>query len=601
MSSTKPTEVHAPVHSKMENIPISSIAPSETNPRKKFNEAALAELAESVRTKGVLQPVLVRPYPWRWGVHVGQIHHKGEFQVVELKGKGPSLVRRYSGPVFADEKAAEKEAELRQGKLPKFELVAGERRLRASKIAGLSSIPAVVSELDDTAALEVQIVENLQRADLEPLEEAEGYQVLIAKHGYSVDHLAETLKKSRSYVYAMLKLCGLPKAAQEALETGLIPKSTAELIARLPNDKLREKFAAEVLKPDWDKSLMSLRRAKEIQERSYMVELKGSPFPQQDRDLLPEAGACGDCPKLSGNNRDLFPDGRADMCTDPQCYGQKKSAHFRRLKERAEQAGLEVLDAKTSNKLFSNYTDSLQGGDYLDLAEVCHRDKAKKPRLYKQLLEGSDLKPVIAFDRKGKERKLVPRPAAEKFLKEKHKIDLGHAALGSQSSQSRYAAEDKKRREVAAIRALARNKIAAAVGAYKWKADLKTLRLLIPSLLNAESWHCEGFVPASLPKGVQSAGVRGAQVLNWMHAQVAGAKAEAEIVAMGFGVVAFACLESWASGYEHDKGQRAFVEKLLGMVGLKLEAVVNEARLELAGAGPSKAKKKPAAKGKVKK
>jgi ParB/RepB/Spo0J family partition protein len=126
-------------------------------------------------------------------------------------------VTRFSGPVFSIQAAAEKEAQARQAKLPRFELVAGERRYRASKIAGLESIPAVISELDDIAALEVQIVENLQRADLEPLEEAIGYQVLISEHAYSVEHLAEKLKKSRAYVYAMLKLVGLPKVAKEAL------------------------------------------------------------------------------------------------------------------------------------------------------------------------------------------------------------------------------------------------------------------------------------------------------------------------------------------------------------------------------------------------
>jgi ParB/RepB/Spo0J family partition protein len=589
-STTTVRLVQAPVHTKMEMIAVSSIAPSETNPRKRFNEAALAELAESVRTKGVLQPVLVRPFPWRWSWEAGAIHHKGEFQVVQLKGKGPELLTRYSGPIFSIQEAAEKEAAARQAKLPEFELVAGERRYRAAKIAGLAAIPALISDLDDKAALEVQIIENLQREDLEPLEEAVGYQVLISEHKYSVDHLAETLKKSRSYVYAMLKLCGLPKAAKVALEEGLIPKSTAELIARLPNDKLREKFAAEVLKPEWDESLMSLRKAKDLQERSYMVELKGAPFPQQDADLLPAAGPCATCPKLAGNARDLFPDGRSDMCTDPACFGQKKTAHFKRLKERAEAQGLEVLDMKASNKLFSSWSSSLQTGDYLDLAEVCHRDKKKKPRSYKQLLEGSDIKPVIAFDRKGKERKLVPRPAAEKFLKEQHKIELGYVDRGN--NQARYEAEERKRRELTAIRMLARNKIAEAVRAYKWKCDITTLRLLVPNLLHSSSYHLEGLAAARLPKGVQkSRAVSGDQVMNWLAAEMLGAKAESDIVAVGLQITVFSFLQSWAQGYEHNKTDRAFVERVLRSIGLQLETVVNEARLELAGAGATKVKR----------
>lgn len=589
MGSSKEVDVQVSVHSKMENIPIALIVPSETNPRKRFSEAALAELAQSVKEKGVLQPVLVRPYPWRWGWQAA-FNRKGVFQVVQWKGRiGPNLVTRYSGPEFATEKAAAAESEARQAKQAKFELVAGERRYRASKMAGLSSIPAVISELDDIAALEVQIVENLQRADLEPLEEAIGYQVLISEHKYSVDHLAEKLKKSRAYVYAMLKLCGLPKAAKEALEAGLIPKSTAELIARLPNEKLREKYAGEVLKPDWDKSMMSLRRAKELQERSYMVQLKGAPFPQQDPELLPAAGPCGSCPKLSGNDRDLFPDGRSDMCTDPACFGQKKAAHFRRLKERAEAQGLQVLDVKASSRLFSNYSDDLQAGEYLDLAEVCYRDKAKKPRSYRRLLEGSDIKPVIAFDRKGKERKLVSRPAAAAYLKEKHKIELGQIQSGR--DPGRWEAEERKRKELVAIRLLARNKMAAAVRKHKWKADLKTLRLLIPALLGCEVYGFEGF--SALPKS------EGRYIEKWIGSELASVKSEAEVIATAFSVVCFGSMQSWGSGYEHDKSDRAVVESILKLIGLKLDNVVNEARLELAKSAPSKAKKKQPAKKRV--
>lgn len=591
MGSSKQPDVQVSVQSKMENIPIAWIAPSETNPRKRFNEAALAELAQSVKEKGVLQPVLVRPYPWRWGWQAA-FNRKGVFQVVQWKGRiGPNLVTRYSGPEFATEKAAAAESEARQAKQAKFELVAGERRYRASKIAGLESIPAVISELDDIAALEVQIVENLQRADLEPLEEAIGYQVLISEHKYSVDHLAEKLKKSRAYVYAMLKLCGLPKAAKEALEAGLIPKSTAELIARLPNEKLREKYAGEVLKPEWDKSMMSLRKAKELQERSYMIQLKGSPFPQQDPELLPAAGPCGTCPKLSGNDRDLFPDGRSDMCTDPACFAQKKAAHFRRLKELAEAQGLQVLDAKASNKLFSSWTDSLQTSEYLDLAEVCYRDKAKKPRSYRQLLEGSDIKPVVAFDRKGKQRKLVPRPAAATYLKEKHKVELGQIQSGSGRDSGRWEAEERRRKEVVAIRLLARNKIAAAVRKHRWKADLKTLRLLIPALLGCEIYGFEGF--SALPKS------EGRQIEKWIGAEVASVKSEAEVVAIAFSVLCFGSLQQWGSGYSHGNSDVVIVDTILKSIGLKLEDIVNEARLELAKSAPSKAKKKQSAKKRV--
>jgi hypothetical protein len=373
----------------------------------------------------------------------------------------------------------------------------------------------------------------------------------------------------------------------------LIPKSTAELIARLPNAKLREKYAGEVLKPEWDKSMMSLRRAKEIQERSYMVQLKGAPFPQQDPELLPAAGPCGTCPKLTGNDRDLFPDGRSDMCTDPACFGQKKTAHFKRLKERAEAQGLQVLDAKTCNKLFSAWSDSLNTSEYLDLAEVCHRDKAKKPRSYKQLLAGSEIKPVIAFDRKGRERRLVPRPAAEKYLKDKHKIELGYAS--SNHSNAQYQAEERRRLEQHKIRSLARIKITAGIRQHKWKLDLKTLQLLIPALLDSEAYHLEGLVPKEVPKTGAGAGPgTRTSALDWIRKQVMSVKADAELVGVAFQVATFAGLHPWVNGYKADGG--GLVDKILDVVGLKLKQVENQARLELAESAPSKDKKKRPAK-----
>ncbi len=175
---------------------VDALAPGGTNPRRSFDKVALEELTASVREHGVLQPVLVRPWP---------------------PGK----------------------------KLPKgidaaqWEIVAGERRWRAAKAAGLEEIPALVRELTDTEVLEIQVVENLQRTDLHPLEEAEGYRRLVAAD-YDVAMIAEKIGRSARYVYDRLALLSLTKDAQKAFLAGEFTPGHAVILARLsPEDQAR--------------------------------------------------------------------------------------------------------------------------------------------------------------------------------------------------------------------------------------------------------------------------------------------------------------------------------------------------------------------------
>lgn len=166
-------------------IPLSAIALSKTNPRKHFDQGALDELTDSVRKHGVLQPVLVRRTK------------------VQTSANGPV-----------------------------FELVAGERRYRAAKAAGHEQIPAVVRDLDDIEVLEIQVIENLQRTDLHPLEEADGYNQLMRK-GYDVAKIAERTGRSVKYVYDRVKLLQLTKKAQSLFLEGRFTPGHAILLARL--------------------------------------------------------------------------------------------------------------------------------------------------------------------------------------------------------------------------------------------------------------------------------------------------------------------------------------------------------------------------------
>ncbi|MEZ6022735.1 MAG: ParB/RepB/Spo0J family partition protein [Hyphomonadaceae bacterium] len=167
---TQPTAIDAGPRS----IPIDLVQRNPSQPRKHFDEGDLTELAGSIRTHGVLQPILVRPIPGG-----------------------------------------------------KFEIVAGERRWRAAQRAGLHQIPAVVRELNEVEVLEIAIVENVQRTDLNPIEEAQGFQALIDRFGRTQEEIAEAVGKSRPHIANMLRLLKLPEDLQEMVRDGRLSSGHA--------------------------------------------------------------------------------------------------------------------------------------------------------------------------------------------------------------------------------------------------------------------------------------------------------------------------------------------------------------------------------------
>jgi ParB family chromosome partitioning protein len=271
----------------MQDIPLAHIQESKTNPRRQFDESKLAELAENIRLHGVLQPVLVRPLP--------------------------------------------------DGEEGFFELVAGARRYRASKLAGRETIPATIRELTDTQCLELQLIENLQRADVHELDEARGYAALmqLQPDNYTVERLAEKIGRSEKYVYARLRLTHLVEEVQQAFYVGKLTVAHAIEIARLqPNDQRRAlaecfpqyRTTAAVLK-DKKAEAVTVRSLREWIEREIHLDITNAPFDAQDENLLPVAGSCAACPKRTGNNPLLFPEVRQkSICTDRSCYRAKVEA-----------------------------------------------------------------------------------------------------------------------------------------------------------------------------------------------------------------------------------------------------------------------------------
>ena len=219
-----PTVQKLPAEGEQRLVGIAEIKASRGNPRRAFREEELAELADSIRQRGIVQPILVRPDP--------------------DAGTG-------------------------------YEIVAGERRWRAAQRAGLHQVPVIVRELGDLEMLELAIIENVQRSDLNPIEEASGYRELIERHGYTQERLAEVIGKSRPHLANTLRLLKLPDSIQGLLRDGkltagharaLIGRDDAEaLAARIVEDGLnvRDVEALVQAPPEGDGSAGSLRRGKD--------------------------------------------------------------------------------------------------------------------------------------------------------------------------------------------------------------------------------------------------------------------------------------------------------------------------------------------------
>src|SRR5271168_940572 len=294
----------APFVSLVQDLPLDRIQESKTNPRRTFDETKLAELADNIRQHGVLQPVLVRPLPG--------------------------------------------------GEDGFFELVAGARRYRASRMAERETIPATVRELTDTECLELQLIENLQRADVHELDEARGYAALMRPQPetYTVETLGEKIGRSEKYVYARLRLMHLIQEAQEAFYIGRLTVAHAFEIARLqPNDQRRalqecfpnHKTAAAILK-DGKAEAVTVRQLRAWVEQEILLDLTNAPFDPQDETVLPPAGSCEKCPKRTGNNPLLFPEVRQkSICTDRACYRMKVEALVQIRTKPLEAAGEKPL------------------------------------------------------------------------------------------------------------------------------------------------------------------------------------------------------------------------------------------------------------------
>ncbi len=207
------------------SLPIADIEPNRGQPRKQFDEAALADLASSIAQHGVIQPLLVRPLP----------------------GGG-------------------------------YQLVAGERRWRASRMAGLSEVPAVVREMTEQEAAELALIENLQRQDLNPMEEAMGYRTLMESYGLTQEETAKAVNKSRPAVANALRLLHLPDEVASLVASGQLSAGHARAVLAFEDEEEQRRVAQAAIKDDLP--VRTLEKMAKAAKKEKKAEAAPAAFPE---------------------------------------------------------------------------------------------------------------------------------------------------------------------------------------------------------------------------------------------------------------------------------------------------------------------------------
>ena len=288
---------------------------SAFNARKHFDEIKMKELVASVKEKGVIQPIIVRP----------------------CNGK--------------------------------YEIVCGERRFRASQAIGLKDITVIVRELTDQQVLEYQVIENLQREDVHPMEEAEGYEQLMKKHGYKdVKDIAAKVGKSPAYIYGRLKLCELIPENRKFFYDGKFSPSVALLVARVPAH-LQKEAGIKVAFGEYSRKgdPMPLQEARKYIHEHFMLQLKEAQFDTKEKGLGGKV-SCLECLKRTGSQKELFVDIQgADICTDPVCFEVKKNAHAQRAVAKLKEQGKEVISLESTKKMFPYESSNSPEGPYVNI------------------------------------------------------------------------------------------------------------------------------------------------------------------------------------------------------------------------------------------
>ena len=296
-------------------VSLDAIEPSSRNPRRHRNKLEDVELMASIVTHGILTPLLVRPMP-------------------------------ESG---------------------KYQIAAGHRRYEAAGKLGLVTVPVQVREMTDTEYLEILHVENLQREDVHPLDEAVGYRELLEQGGYDVATVAARIGKSETHVYQRLKLNDLVKEGQKLFLEDRIGFGHAVILARLDRKQQKDILANHLFA--YQDEPVSVRELSDYVRRCLYLDLGNVPWALDDGELVTEAGPCSACPKRTGSNPSLFTDMQHNTCTDRACFERKMSAHVQKQ-----------IDSRPGVLRFSDYPTNHKKDETVLKGATCRRLWGKEDR-----------------------------------------------------------------------------------------------------------------------------------------------------------------------------------------------------------------------------
>lgn len=472
---------------------------SRFNPRKTFE--GMDELVASIKESGILTPLLVRP---------------------------------------------EMEA---------FDLIAGGRRLKAAMLAGLEEVPVRVLDCSAEDAEDLRIIDNAQRVDVHPMEEAEAYSKLLGRARAEYDEMvitgekivregilpdftgeiARRVGKSRAHVAQRLVLVNLPENARAAFREKRIDHEIALLIARIPDPKLRDVLAKKATTLDdagYDhhagKHIRELPTAAALRryvQNEGMLKLSTATFDRKDVNLVPKAGACGPCPMRTGNDKDLFGDVKGDeTCTNPGCFRMKLDADFKRRAKLATDAGFPVLSSTAAKKVFGHHGTLQHGCGFVDPDAVTWRD-GKEMTNRKRLGKNAPGISTLIQDENGLPRELWTvqdfNQATKAAESKSGKKDDG---TDSYKEENRKAQKKAKLRKAAKYVALDQILEANQVGHNSEESFL----LLLLSSINEDCWNFEDHAEEILPilKGKKppkvAEALKGATIQQLRHLVIKG-------------------------------------------------------------------------------
>lgn len=281
-------------HVPLEDVLLSEISPSPTNPRQQFDEAKLANLAATIRSTILLSPIILRKWPASWA---------------------------------------------KPTKKTKYELVAGERRFRAFQINGEKAIPSRICELTDSQVVRIQLIENAQREDIHPLHQAQAFERLVTMNDGNLADCALTLGHREDFMAKRLSLLQLIPPLKSAFEANELRIGHALMLAPLPAS-LQTEAMGTMRRKEWDhhssqnvERIISVTELAAFIKSNLMMVLSSAPWKLKDETLLPAAGSCQACSKRTGAAPSLFDDmelGKSDRCLDRDCFGLKRRAFFNR-------------------------------------------------------------------------------------------------------------------------------------------------------------------------------------------------------------------------------------------------------------------------------